>query len=212
MPLAKAIEGRSGELALRKGGIAAKNPVAGVRILERLELIPATITDLHQPQLQAMGKMPKAEDKPGVWVTMADFQTFAEHTTGILGMGQGFFCGRYDGHTEPEGLPCRRPALGMAGTQDLDGVFGLQSGQRAVCAAHTALLGEMAAVAVRTPEAPPPRRRPSSARGDRHTAEATAGDVQGNRVQPHRVAPVEAAGSGMLPSAGWITAGPHHMG
>ena len=74
MPLAKAIERRFGELALRKQGIpAAKNLVAGVRILERLELIPATITDLHRVQLQAIGKMARAEDKPRVWATMADF-------------------------------------------------------------------------------------------------------------------------------------------
>ena len=48
MPLAKAIERRFGELALRKRRIsAAKNVLAGVRILESLKLIPATITDLH---------------------------------------------------------------------------------------------------------------------------------------------------------------------
>ena len=80
MPLAKAIERRFGELALCKRGIsAAMNLVAGVRILEHLELIPATITDLHRLQLQAIGKMAKAEYRPRVWATMADFQTLAEH-------------------------------------------------------------------------------------------------------------------------------------
>ena len=80
MPLAKAIERRFGELALRKRGIsAAKNVVAGVRILERLELILATITDLHRLQLQAIGKMARARDKPRVWATIADFQTLVEH-------------------------------------------------------------------------------------------------------------------------------------
>ena len=80
MPLAKAIERRFGELALRKRGMSAvKNLVAGGRILERLELIPATVTDLQRLQLQAIGKIAKAEDKPRVWATMADFQTLAEH-------------------------------------------------------------------------------------------------------------------------------------
>ena len=74
MPLAQAMERQFGELALRKRGVsAAKNLVAGVGILERLELIPATITDLHWLQLLAIGKMAKAEDKPRVWATMADF-------------------------------------------------------------------------------------------------------------------------------------------
>ena len=78
--LAKAIERQFGELTLRKRGIsAAKNLVAGVRILERLELIPATITNLHRLQLQAIGKMAKAEDRPRVLATMADSQTLAEH-------------------------------------------------------------------------------------------------------------------------------------
>ena len=80
MPLAKAVEQRFGELAVRKRGVsAAKNPVAPIRILERLELIPPTITELHRLQLQAIGKMAKAEDRPRVWATMADFQTLAEH-------------------------------------------------------------------------------------------------------------------------------------
>ena len=80
VPLAKAVERRFGELALRKRGVsAAKNLVAGIRILERLELIPPTITDLHRLQLQAIGKMAKAGDRPRVWATMADFQTLAEH-------------------------------------------------------------------------------------------------------------------------------------
>ena len=45
--LAQAIERLFWELALRKRGVsAAKNLVACIRILERLRLIPATITDL----------------------------------------------------------------------------------------------------------------------------------------------------------------------
>ena len=80
MPLAKAVERRFGELALRKRGVsAAKNLVAGICIRERLELIPPTITELHRLQLQVIGKMAKAEDRPRVWATMADFQTLAEH-------------------------------------------------------------------------------------------------------------------------------------
>ena len=47
--LAQVIERRFGELALRKRGVsAAKNLVAGIRILEPLQLIPVTITDLHK--------------------------------------------------------------------------------------------------------------------------------------------------------------------
>ena len=80
LPLAHAIEQLFGELALRKRGIStAKNLVEGVRILEHLPLIPATIIDLHRLQLQAIGKMAKAEDRPRVWATMEDFQTLAEH-------------------------------------------------------------------------------------------------------------------------------------
>ena len=94
VPLAKAIERRFGELVLRKRGVsAAKNLVAGIRILERLELIPPTITDLHRLQLQAIGKMAKAEDKPTVWATMADFQTLAEQRVHgrMAGHGPGCF-------------------------------------------------------------------------------------------------------------------------
>ena len=46
---------------------------AGVRMLEKLKLIRATITELHRLQLRAIGKMAKAEDKPRVWATVADF-------------------------------------------------------------------------------------------------------------------------------------------
>ena len=54
LPLAQAIAPRFGELALPKRGIsAAKNLVAGVRILERLQLTPATITDPHRLQLRS---------------------------------------------------------------------------------------------------------------------------------------------------------------
>ena len=52
LPLAKAMERRFRELVLRKLGIsAAKNLVASIKILERLELIPATITGLQRLQL-----------------------------------------------------------------------------------------------------------------------------------------------------------------
>ena len=77
---------------------------------------------------------------------------------------------------------------------------------------HTALLGEMAGVAERTPEAPPPRRRPGPAKGDRHAVEATTGDVQRNKVQSHRLAPMEADGGSVLPGARRIITGPYHMG
>ena len=56
LPLAKAIEWRFRQLALCQRGIStANNFVAGVKILERLELIPATITDPHRLQLQVIG-------------------------------------------------------------------------------------------------------------------------------------------------------------
>ena len=78
-PLAVAIQRRFAELALRKRGYsAANNLVAGIRMLEKLTLIRATVTDLHRLQLRAIGKMAKAEDRPRVWATVADFQTFAE--------------------------------------------------------------------------------------------------------------------------------------
>ena len=49
LPLAKAIERRFKELVLRKRGIStATNLVAGVRISERLQLIPATMIHLHR--------------------------------------------------------------------------------------------------------------------------------------------------------------------
>ena len=67
-------------------------------------------------------------------------------------------------------------------------------------------------VAVRTQETPPPRRCPGLTRRDRHAAEVTAGDVQGNRVQPHRLAPLEADGGSLLPGTGRITTSPYHMG
>ena len=78
--LAQAIERRFGELALRKRGVSAtKNLVAGITILERLQLIPVTITDIHRLQLQAIGKLAKAEDRPRIWATMGDFRMLAEH-------------------------------------------------------------------------------------------------------------------------------------
>ena len=78
-PLAVTIQRRFAELALRKRGYsAANNLVAGIRMLEKLKLIRATVTDLHRLQLRAIGKMAKAEDRPRVWATVADFQTLAE--------------------------------------------------------------------------------------------------------------------------------------
>ena len=78
-PLAVAIQRRFAELALRKRGYsAANNLVAGIRMLEKLKLIRATVTDLHRLQLRAIGKIAKAEDRPRVWATVADFQTLAE--------------------------------------------------------------------------------------------------------------------------------------
>ena len=78
-PLAVAIQRRFAELALRKWGYsAANNLVAGIRMLQKLKLIRATVTDVHRLQLRAIGKMAKAEDKPRVWATVADFQTLAE--------------------------------------------------------------------------------------------------------------------------------------
>ena len=78
-PLAVAIQRRFAELALRKRGYSvANNLVAGIRMLEKLKLIRATVTDLHRLQLRAIGKMAKAEDRPRVWATVADFQTLAE--------------------------------------------------------------------------------------------------------------------------------------
>ena len=57
-PLAVAIQRRFAELALRKRGYsAANNLVAGIRMLEKLKLIRATVTDLHRLQLRAIGKM-----------------------------------------------------------------------------------------------------------------------------------------------------------
>ena len=53
--------------------------MASIRILERLQLILPTISNLHRLQLQAIGKMAKAEDRPRVWATMGDFRTLAEH-------------------------------------------------------------------------------------------------------------------------------------
>ena len=112
----------------------------------------------------------------------------------------------------PQGVGRRGPAMGVVGTQELDGVLRLQSGQGDVCPAHTALLGEVAGVAVQTPETPPSRRRPGLTRRDRHVAEATAGNVQGNRMPPHRLAPMEADGESMLPGAGRIPTSTYHMG
>ena len=102
MPLAKAIERRFGELALRKRGIsAAKNLVAGVRILERLELIPAAITDLHRLQLPATGKMAKAHTK-GVGHDGRFPNPGGTH--GTLGLGQGVLCGQHGIHPMPQGV------------------------------------------------------------------------------------------------------------
>ena len=61
---------------------------------------------------------------------------------GTLGFGQGVFCGRHGVHPMPQGVGRRVPAMGMAATEELDGVLRLQSCQGDVCPAQTAILGD----------------------------------------------------------------------
>ena len=76
MPCAAALRGAG---TTQERDISGQEHGGGIRILERLQLIPAAITNLHRLQLQAIGKMAKAGDPPRIWATMEDFQTPAEH-------------------------------------------------------------------------------------------------------------------------------------
>ena len=119
--------------------------------------MPATINDLHRPQLQAIGKMAKAEERPRVWATMADFQTLAGHRV-HWAWARVFF------------------AVGMAFTL------------------------------------PTITTTPWSYQEGQTLSVSYSKKIQGNKMQPHKQAPMETDGASMLPGAKGIPTSPYHMG